>query len=36
VIVDGTTDRQWAYVAMSRGRQANTLHLANPEPVDEP
>ena len=22
VIVDGTTDRQWAYVAMSRGRQS--------------
>jgi hypothetical protein len=35
VIVDGTTDREWAYVAMSRGRQANTLYLANPEPGDE-
>jgi hypothetical protein len=36
VIVDGVTDRQWAYVAMSRGRQNNTLYLANPEPTDEP
>ena len=35
VIVDGTTDRQWAYVAMSRGRQTNTLYLANPEPADQ-
>jgi hypothetical protein len=35
VIVDGTTDRQWAYVAMSRGRQTNTLYLANPEPHGE-
>ena len=33
VIVDGTTDREWAYVAMSRGRQTNTLYLANPEPA---
>jgi ATP-dependent exoDNAse (exonuclease V) alpha subunit len=35
VIVDGTTDREWAYVAMSRGRQANTLYLTNPQPADE-
>jgi ATP-dependent exoDNAse (exonuclease V) alpha subunit len=35
VILDGTTDREWAYVAMSRGRQANTLYLANPEPHGE-
>jgi ATP-dependent exoDNAse (exonuclease V) alpha subunit len=35
VIVTGTTDRQWAYVAMSRGRQTNTLYLANPDPTDE-
>ncbi|MDH3399039.1 MAG: hypothetical protein OEM81_14605, partial [Acidimicrobiia bacterium] len=35
VVVDGTTDREWAYVAMSRGRQANTLYLTNPEPADE-
>ena len=31
----GRTDREWAYVAMSRGRQTNTLYLANPEPSDE-
>ena len=31
VIVDGTTDREWAYVAMSRGRQTNTLYLTNPQ-----
>ena len=36
VIVDGTTDRQWVYVAMSRGRQSNTLYLANLEATDEP
>jgi hypothetical protein len=36
VVVDGTTDRQWAYVAMSRGRQANTLYLTDLEPGDEP
>jgi hypothetical protein len=35
VIVDGATDREWAYVAMSRGRQDNTLYFANPEPADE-
>ena len=35
VVVDGTTDQEWAYVAMSRGRQNNTLYLANPEPADE-
>ena len=35
VILDGSTDREWAYVAMSRGRQDNTLYLANPEPADE-
>ncbi len=34
-IIDGATDRQWAYVALSRGRQTNTLYLANPEPGDE-
>ncbi|MEA2001128.1 MAG: hypothetical protein U9N84_04490 [Actinomycetota bacterium] len=27
------TDREWAYVAMSRGRQDNTLYLANLEPA---
>jgi ATP-dependent exoDNAse (exonuclease V) alpha subunit len=35
VVIDGNTDREWAYVAMSRGRQNNTLYLANPEPTDE-
>ena len=35
VVVDGTTDRQWAYVAMSRGRQANTLYLTDAEPTGE-
>ena len=30
-VITGATDREWAYVAMSRGRQANTLYLANPE-----
>ncbi len=35
VIVDGTTDRQWAYVAMSRGRQTNTLYLTNPQHAEE-
>ena len=35
VVVDGATDREWAYVAMSRGRQNNTLYLAHPEPADE-
>ena len=35
VVVDGASDREWAYVAMSRGRQTNTLYLANPEPADE-
>ncbi|MCH8898933.1 MAG: ABC transporter substrate-binding protein [Acidobacteria bacterium] len=34
-IIGGSADREWAYVAMSRGRQANTLYLANPEPGDE-
>jgi hypothetical protein len=35
VVVDGTTDRQWAYVAMSRGRQTNTLYLTNPQHAEE-
>ena len=34
-VITGGTDREWAYVAMSRGRQANTLYLAHPEPDDE-
>jgi hypothetical protein len=36
VIVEGTTDREWAYVAMSRGRQNNTLYLTNVGPAYEP
>jgi hypothetical protein len=34
-VITGGTDREWTYVAMSRGRQANTLYLANPEHDDE-
>ena len=30
----GSADREWAYVSLSRGREANTLYLANPEPDD--
>jgi conjugative relaxase-like TrwC/TraI family protein len=35
-ITDGRADREWLYVALSRGRQANSLYLADPEPCDEP
>ncbi|MCP4968170.1 MAG: relaxase domain-containing protein [bacterium] len=35
VVVTGTTDREWFYVAMSRGRQANTLYLTNLQQSDE-
>ncbi len=31
-VITGNTDREWAYVALSRGRHANTLYLASPEP----
>jgi len=31
----GPTDREWAYVAMSRGRQTNTVYLTNPQHEDE-
>jgi len=34
-IIDGNSDREWVYVAMSRGRQANTLYLTTPQPADE-
>jgi hypothetical protein len=34
-VIAGGTDREWVYVAMSRGRQTNTLYLTNPEPEDE-
>jgi AAA domain/TrwC relaxase len=30
-VVAGGTDREWVYVVMSRGRQANTLYLTTPE-----
>ena len=30
-IIDGGTNREWAYMAMSRGRHSNTLYLANPK-----
>jgi hypothetical protein len=33
-VITGATDRQWAYVALSRGREANTLYLAGLEPED--
>ncbi len=35
MIVNGNTDREWSYVAMSRGRRINTLYIANPEPAAE-
>jgi hypothetical protein len=35
VVVDGSTEREWAYVAMSRGRQDNTLYVATPEAADK-
>jgi hypothetical protein len=31
-VITGPTDREWAYVALSRGRNANILYLASPEP----
>ncbi len=34
-LITGRADREWVYVAMSRGRQINTLYLATPEPSDE-
>jgi hypothetical protein len=36
MVIDGGNDGEWVYVALSRGRQANTLYLANLEPGDEP
>lgn len=35
VVVGGTTDRQWTYVALSRGREANTMYLADAVPDEE-
>ncbi len=34
-VITGDTDREWAYVALSRGRHANTLYLASPDPGRE-
>jgi len=34
-ITDSRTDREWLYVAMSRGRQNNTLYLADRGACDE-
>ena len=34
-VIDRGTNREWAYVALSRGRQANTLYLADPKPHHE-
>ncbi|MEA3509975.1 MAG: AAA family ATPase, partial [Actinomycetota bacterium] len=34
-VITTSTDREWAYVALSRGREANTLYLANPEPDNQ-
>jgi hypothetical protein len=34
-VITGATEREWAYVALSRGRDANTLYLASPEAGDE-
>lgn len=34
-VLTGITDREWVYVTMSRGRDANTLYLAVYEPDDE-
>ena len=31
VVVNGTTTREWAYVALSRGREANTIYLTTPD-----
>jgi hypothetical protein len=36
IVITGGTDREWAYVALSRGRQANTLYFTNAEHGDEP
>ncbi len=30
-VVDGSVDREWVYVGMSRGREANTVYLTTPE-----
>ncbi|MEE9298302.1 MAG: hypothetical protein V3V29_04625, partial [Acidimicrobiia bacterium] len=34
-VLEGGADREWTYVTMSRGREANILYLVVPEPEDE-
>jgi len=34
-IVSDGVDREWIYVTMSRGREANTIYLTAPEVADE-
>jgi hypothetical protein len=34
-VIDGDTNREWAYVAMSRGRVANTAYMVCPEGVEQ-
>ncbi|WKZ82768.1 MAG: helicase C-terminal domain-containing protein [Acidimicrobiia bacterium] len=33
-VVTSATDREWIYVALSRGRSANTLYITTCEPTD--
>lgn len=34
-VAEGAPDREWAYVAMSRGRETKTLYLTRCDPVEE-
>ncbi len=34
-VTTGSTDREWVYVTMSRGREANVLHLVEPNNPDD-
>lgn len=34
-VAGGSVDREWIYVAMSRGRQANTIYLTEPDMDDD-
>ena len=34
-VTTGSTDREWVYVTMSRGTDANVLHLVQPEDLDD-
>ncbi len=34
-VLEGGADREWTYVTMSRGAEANTLYLTAPEPKDD-